>query len=426
MTACNIHKWLKQLAAGLLACLLVISAPLLGLSTADADGESFYEEDAGMLFQALYTLWNKYPGQYNNFAICDLDFDQLPEVILAGPADHTGWPCDVYKFNGTQLDFYTFLTLPLGDSLVLKQAANGTQAWYSVSEEAWQDYGVYEVSQLNFLGDSLSKTSLFRREGQGKSFTYTVNGARSNKNTFTRQQRNFDALSLCQSINLANFTFPYDWDAALTAFTDTLPGYASGSMLQEGNIVTFGYYEQDGNTRNGAEPVEWIVLDNDWQNGRVLLLSNYALDMQRYNSQWTHVNWQKCSVRSWLNGTFYNKCFTTKEKRAILSTTLYSNYGNTSVTTNDRVFFLSADEVSMYLPSNADRLCYPTPYALKQKVASTNNACWWWLRGSSQRTNDADSVKYTGEVTTYGTNTNGLGFGIRPAVWVNTTYFEEN
>lgn len=431
MTAYNnrrvFPKWYKQMVAGLLACVLILAAPMAGLTSASADGEAFFEEDAGLLFQAIYTLWNKYPGQYENFAICDLDFDQQPEVILAGPADHSGWPCDVYKFNGTRLDFSAFLSLPLGESLVLKQAANGMQTWYSVTDEAWQDYAVYEVSQLTFHGNGApAQSSLFGKEGSGNSYIYTVNGARSTKNNFTRQQRNFDNASTLQAINLANYAFPYSWNDALTAFTNTLPDYSFNTWLQEGDIVTFGYYEQDGNTRNGSEPVEWIVLETDWQNGRVLLLSSYALDMQRYNSQWNHINWQKCSVRSWLNGTFYNKCFTTKEKRAVLSTTLDSNYGNTSVTTSDRVFFLSADEVARYLPTAADRQAVPTAYAQKQKVAVTGGTCWWWLRGSSQRTNDADSVKYTGEITTYGTNTNGLGFGVRPAVWVDASYFEGN
>lgn len=38
-----------------------------------------------------------------------------------------------------------------------------------------------------------------------------------------------------------------------------------------GNIVTFGSYEQDADTSNGNEPLEWIVLK--YENGRALLLS---------------------------------------------------------------------------------------------------------------------------------------------------------
>ncbi|MBQ6734494.1 MAG: hypothetical protein IJR00_06250, partial [Lachnospiraceae bacterium] len=33
-------------------------------------------------------------------------------------------------------------------------------------------------------------------------------------------------------------------------------GVASG--IEKGDIITFGSYEQDGNTANGKEPVEWV------------------------------------------------------------------------------------------------------------------------------------------------------------------------
>lgn len=47
--------------------------------------------------------------------------------------------------------------------------------------------------------------------------------------------------------------------------------------------VTFGRYEQDNNLGNGPEPIEWIVLDSN--NGEVLLLSKYGLDVKKYNDE---------------------------------------------------------------------------------------------------------------------------------------------
>ena len=49
-----------------------------------------------------------------------------------------------------------------------------------------------------------------------------------------------------------------------------------------GSIVTFGQYEQDNNTGNGPEEIEWIVLDV--QDGKSLLLSRYGLDAKPYNT----------------------------------------------------------------------------------------------------------------------------------------------
>ena len=49
------------------------------------------------------------------------------------------------------------------------------------------------------------------------------------------------------------------------------------------DILTFGRYEQDGIRGNGAEDIEWLVLDV--QGNKALLLSRYALDSQPYNKK---------------------------------------------------------------------------------------------------------------------------------------------
>ena len=54
------------------------------------------------------------------------------------------------------------------------------------------------------------------------------------------------------------------------------------ALLAVGSIITFGAYEQDNNTRNGKEPIEWQVLEI--KGGRALLISKYGLDAKRYNT----------------------------------------------------------------------------------------------------------------------------------------------
>ena len=53
------------------------------------------------------------------------------------------------------------------------------------------------------------------------------------------------------------------------------------SSVNIGDYVTFGTYEQDNNLKNGAEAIEWQVLDK--KDCKVLLLSKYALDAKPYN-----------------------------------------------------------------------------------------------------------------------------------------------
>ncbi len=203
-------------------------------------------------------------------------------------------------------------------------------------------------------------------------------------------------------------------------FTTPTPTPAPMPPAPGEKTVNFGSYEQDNNYGNGTEPVEWLVLEEDWANNRALLLSRYVLDMQRYNKSYSKVNWKKCTIRSWLNDNFYNDCFSRAEKDAILNSRLYSPYGNDVVETNDTVFLLSIDEAYNYLESSDLFIGKPTKYAIAQDIAlSDRNTSYWWLRGSSGRLNDADRVDQNGNVQTYGGNTNAYGVGIRPAIWVS-------
>ena len=87
-----------------------------------------------------------------------------------------------------------------------------------------------------------------------------------------------------------------------------------------GSYVTFGSYEQDNNTGNGQEPIEGLVLDYDAANHRVLLLSRYGLDAKPYNTAYVDITWEKCTLRTWLNGEFMDQAFSKTEQGAILTT----------------------------------------------------------------------------------------------------------
>ena len=50
-----------------------------------------------------------------------------------------------------------------------------------------------------------------------------------------------------------------------------------------GDYVIFGAYEQDNDTSNGKEKIKWLVLDK--QGSKMLVISQYALDCQPYNTE---------------------------------------------------------------------------------------------------------------------------------------------
>ena len=121
-----------------------------------------------------------------------------------------------------------------------------------------------------------------------------------------------------------------------------------------GEIVCFGHYEQDNDLSNGKEPIEWVVLDV--QDGKSLLMSKYLIDAQPYNIGNNSNIWKDCSLREWLNTSFYLTAFSDDQKRYIIETEVdnsssqdYSWWSEGgSDNTKDRVFVLSYTESELY------------------------------------------------------------------------------
>ena len=207
---------------------------------------------------------------------------------------------------------------------------------------------------------------------------------------------------------------------------------------EAGSVVSFGTYPQT-EAGNDQTPIEWIVLDYDETNRKALLLSRYGLDAAPYNTEYTDITWEKCTLRTWLNGDFLNKAFSAAEQSAILMTNVdnsksqgYSEWntdgGNN---TEDRIFLLSYAEANRYLgvtyddSNNLKSRVAPTAYALAHGALTKDSnmtadgaaAGWWWLRspGSHQRS-VADVYTY-GSLNIYYVNTDFVV--VRPAFWLN-------
>ena len=195
-------------------------------------------------------------------------------------------------------------------------------------------------------------------------------------------------------------------------------------VAQVGDIITFGNYEQDNKTANGKEAIEWKVLEKD-QNGKMLLISRYALDCRHYHSKNEKVTWETSDIRSWLNNDFYGTAFTKAERAKIKSTTLenrdnadYNTDGGND--TKDKVFLLSIDEAKAYLPSTVERVCIATKYAESQgsQLESLTRSCRWWLRSPGSTLYTASFVKVDGFILQLGTPVSVEKRSVRPAVWV--------
>lgn len=197
---------------------------------------------------------------------------------------------------------------------------------------------------------------------------------------------------------------------------------ASSSQISIGDIVLLGSYEQDNNSYNGWEDIEWLVLDK--QGSNVLVISRYALDCQLFNGSMTNATWDNSSVRSWLNDTFYYDAFTPSERNRILSTTVtadknpsFSTYAGS--TTYDRIFLLSISEASWYFGSDDARLCKGTAYCYAQGAYVGNEGnCWWWLRTPGNRNGSAANVGSAGGIHYDGNDADSAAGAVRPAMWI--------
>ena len=197
--------------------------------------------------------------------------------------------------------------------------------------------------------------------------------------------------------------------------------------VSKGDSITFGKYVQKVN--GSPEPIEWLVLDE--KDGEALVISKYALDCQPYNESYKKVTWETCTLRKWLNETFFNTAFSREEQNRIITSTVTADKNPDSSTppgkdTTDKVFLLSIKEADKYFDSYDSRKCTPTDYAIAQGTYTSGNftvggkaTCWWWLRSPGGSSSSAAYVNYVGSVINYGYLVNNRDDAVRPALRIN-------
>lgn len=199
-----------------------------------------------------------------------------------------------------------------------------------------------------------------------------------------------------------------------------------------GEYITFGTYEQDNNTTNGKEPIEWLVLDKE--GNKSLVISRYALDCQPYATELKKLNvitWEICTLRIWLNGIFIKNTFSAEEQAMIQSSNVTADlnpksFDDSGNDTKDKIFLLSMYEANIYFISEEGRMCVPTAYARAQGGRSNSDytvdgesVCWWWLRTPGIHLPCIAYVDFDGAVSSLGYNVD-VDYGcVRPAMWID-------
>lgn len=191
------------------------------------------------------------------------------------------------------------------------------------------------------------------------------------------------------------------------------------TRAQAGDKIKFGSYVQTA-LGNNAE-IEWKVIDR--QGTRVLVISEMLLDCRAYGGD----TWENSSLRSWLNSDFINTAFSTEEREMIPEVTVEATDGG--VSTYDRVFILSCDEIKRYSSGNEDRRRNFTDWAEKKYrniiiptldegvSLAYSNGYDWWLRDLGDEFCHKTALSY-GSINTSGERYDKQTIGVRPAMWI--------
>lgn len=204
---------------------------------------------------------------------------------------------------------------------------------------------------------------------------------------------------------------------------------ATPKPIYTGDIVTFGnYYQSNGYSK---EPIQWQVLQ--MSGSKAMLISRYALDSQPYNDTLKNVTWATCSLRSWLNNTFYYAAFSGEERRCIQQTyvdnsTSQHHQGHGGNDTYDYVYLLSSREAFRYFTKGTSSAwCGLTAYAISQGAWTPNEEYVnghptgkWQTRSPGKNAQYAAYINHDGTFGQTGIKT--YSNGIRPVIWVDLSY----
>lgn len=227
-------------------------------------------------------------------------------------------------------------------------------------------------------------------------------------------------------------------------YTDIKEPRVSGTVTTW-DCVYFGNYWQNDTDGDGIadqddekEPIKWRVLSVVGDD--MFLLADQNLDCQKYNDTYEKVTWETSTLRTWLNGSFFNDAFTVSERAAINRTKVINSDNPDKGTgggkdTIDQVYLLSIEEVTNRaygFSSSGDkeaqnREACNTAYTEKKGADTTIGSRGerngsWWLRSPGNYSSYGYYSSYVGNngyVNLSGGSVNNDTYAVRPALHLN-------
>ena len=191
-----------------------------------------------------------------------------------------------------------------------------------------------------------------------------------------------------------------------------------------GDVFQLGSYEQDGNTKNGTEPIQWRVLDSE--QGKILVISEKAIECKQFHSKDKTVTWENSDLRQWLNNDFYQTAFSESERGYILLSNVSSepnpkNNIDPGSNTSDYIYIPSISEMQQYFKSNSDRKCVATKYAISRGAYAPkdqNYCTWWLLRNPGEAGDKVANVNTDGRIDYVGSRVESINGAVRVMMWM--------
>ena len=196
----------------------------------------------------------------------------------------------------------------------------------------------------------------------------------------------------------------------------------------------FGETEQDNNLENGAEPIEWIILEKT--EDKVFVISKKVLEWLTFcefddevivgNEKTGSKNWftwkiERNQQRAWLHDQLYVNGFTDNEKELIMVT-----HNVTEDLTITQVWELESDDY-LYVPTKEEveksmgtrsKAAEMTAYVAAK--SGKTGYCWWTLRNRSEK--EGLYMDYVLQITDKGEFIDAhtdVPAGVRPVMWLD-------
>ncbi|MBO4548102.1 MAG: hypothetical protein J5758_02710, partial [Abditibacteriota bacterium] len=227
-----------------------------------------------------------------------------------------------------------------------------------------------------------------------------------------RIKREEENIKARMEVPVTTYTLPADLDSGTR--NAYLRGLASDNPLpHSGGTVILGSWPQSGET---PEPVEWLIVER--LGSRALcVISKYVLDSRAFcDGKDVADSWSGSSLRAWLNGEFFGKAFSDREKRRILTSAVH-DVGNAVV--RDKVFIPCEEEANVIFGINTrKRVCVPTARAKAAGIylfEGSENALWW-TRMTGNVIQACSCINHEGACQPVYANVPAVG--VRPMMWI--------